>query len=59
MVRLLARVMGTGIEITDMLVQEVLVAKPQRSTRRRALCGNSHLARPTRAGRGAARKGWR
>ena len=47
MVRLLARVMGIGIETADMLVQEVL-AKLARSTRRSALCGPHWLARRER-----------
>ena len=57
MVRLLARVMGIGIETADMLVQEVL----SRNLRdRRAVARYAGLtARPTRAGRSAARKGWR
>jgi transposase len=38
MVRLLARVIGVGIETADMLVQEVPVANPARPTGCRALC---------------------
>ena len=57
MVRLLARVIGVGIETADMLVQEVL----SRSMRdRRAVARMpASLARPTRAAENAGRKGWR
>ena len=47
MVRLLARVMGIGIETADMLAGGA-VAKLARSTRRRALCGPHWLARRER-----------
>ena len=57
MVRLLARVMGIGIETADMLVREVL-SRNLRDRRAVARYAGS-LARPTRAGRSAARKGWR
>ena len=55
MVRLLARVMGIGIETADMLVQEVL----SRNLRESQRVMRASLARPTRAGRSAATKGWR
>jgi transposase len=48
MARLLARVMGIGVETADMLVQEVLSRELARSTCRSALCGPH-----------SARKGWR
>jgi len=56
MVRLLAHVIGVGIETADMLVQEVL----SRNMRdRRAIARYAGLsARPTRAAENAGRKGW-
>jgi transposase len=55
MVRLLARVIGIGLETADMLVQEVL-ARTWRD--RRAVARYAGLtARPTRAAAGGARKG--
>src|SRR5712675_479198 len=56
MVRLLARVIGVGIETADMLVQEVL----SRNLRDRRAVGamGASPARPTRAARSIARKGW-
>ena len=57
MVRLLARVMGIGIETADMLVREVL----SRNLRdRRAVARYASLTgSPDERGRSAARKGWR
>ena len=55
---LLARVMGIGIETADMLVQEVL-SRNLRDRLAPSRVMRASLARPTRAGRGAARKGWR
>ena len=48
MVRLLARVIGVGIETADMLVQEVLVTQLARPARRGALRGPHGLARRKR-----------
>ena len=55
MVRLLARVIGIGIETADMLVQEVL-SRNLRDRRAVARYAGSR-ARPTRAERSAARRG--
>ena len=56
MVRLLARVIGVGIETADMLVHEVL----SRNMRdRRAVARYAGLTvHPTRAEENAERKGW-
>ena len=48
MVLLLARVIGVGIETADILVQEVLIAEPPRSTCCSALCRAHWLARRER-----------
>ena len=48
MVRLLARVIGVGIETADMLVQEVLSRKHARPPGRSALCRPHGLARRER-----------
>jgi transposase len=52
----LARVIGVGVETADMLVQEIL-SRSMRDRRAVARYAAS-LARPTRAGRSAARKDW-
>ena len=57
MVRLLARVIGVGIETADMLVQEVL-SRNMRDRRAERVMPASR-ARPTRAAENAGRKGWR
>ena len=56
MVRLLARVIGVGIETADMLVQEVL----SRNLRdRRAVARYAGLTgAPDESGRSAGRRGW-
>ena len=56
MVRLLARVIGVGIETADMLVQEVL-ARNMRDRRAVARYAASR-ARPTRVAQNGERKGW-
>jgi len=45
MVRLLARVIGVGLETADMLVHEVLARKHARPTGHRPLCGPHGRAR--------------
>ena len=55
MVRLLARVIGVGVETADMLVQEVL-SRSMRDRRAVALCRPNGLAR-TRVAENAGRKG--
>jgi transposase len=57
MVRLLARVMGIGIETADMLVREVLSRnlRDRRAVPRYACLTGS----PDESGKSAARKGWR
>ncbi len=56
MVRLLARVIGVGIETADMLVQEVL-ARNMRD--RRAVARYAGLTgSPDESGKNVARKGW-
>ena len=57
MVRLLARVIGVGIETADMLVQEVL-SRNMRDRRAIARVMPASRARPTRAAENAGRKGW-
>src|SRR5258705_7390358 len=57
MVRLLARVIGVGIETADMLVQEVL-SRNMRDRRAIARVMPASRARPTRAAENAVRKGW-
>ena len=56
MVRLLARVIGVGVETADMLVQEVLSETCVTVERWRAMVVSP--ARLTRAARSVARKGW-
>ena len=56
MVRLLARVIGVGLETADMLVHEAL-SRNMRDRRAVARYAAS-LARPTRAGENAGRKEW-
>ena len=55
-VRLLARVIGVGVETADMLVQEVLIRTLRDRRAGRAMVVSP--ARLTRAARSVARKGW-